>query len=157
MSAVLPNRPGSGFTSPRMRDATTADLGRLADLWARARPEAGVGKAALKAWLDSGRALLLEDAAGCALAALRYREEDGGWRVEPIVTDPGQRGQGFGRWLMTALEANAIRENVAFLALDVADRSTLSYYRRLGYRPSGDNDLQLRKRVGGMWQQQELD
>jgi len=156
-SAVLPSRPGNGFTSPRMRGATSADASRLAALWARARPGAGVGTADLREWLASGRALLLEDASGAALAALRYREEDGGWRVEPIVTDPDQRGQGFGRWLMTTLEAGAIRENVAFLALSVEAPSTLSYYRRLGYRPVGDNELELRKRVGGMWQQQELD
>ena len=156
-SAVLPKRPGSSFTSPRMRDATSADAAKLADLWAKARPEAGVGKPELREWLASGRALLLEDASGCALAALRYREENGGWRVEPIVTDPDQRGQGFGRWLMTQLEAGAIRENGAFLALDVEAPSTLDYYRRLGYRPHTDHELKLRKRVGGMWQQQELD
>lgn len=156
-SAVLPKRPGNGFTSPRMRDATSADAGRLADLWSRARPQSGVGRAELREWLASGRALLLEGATGAVLAALRFREEDGGWRVEPIVTDPEQRGQGFGRWLMTALEAGAIRENVAFLALDVEEPTTLSYYRRLGYRPHGEHELQLRKRVGGMWQQQEMD
>ena len=89
--------------------------------------------------------------------AVRYREEDGGWRVEPIVTDPDQRGQGFGRWLMTTLEATAIRENVAFLALDVEAPTTLPYYRRLGYRPHGQEELKLRKRVGGVWQQQEMD
>ena len=155
--AVLPQRLGTGFTSPRMRAATSADADRLAALWRRARPGSGVGVAELKAWLASNRALLLEDAAGHALAAIRYQEEAGGWRVEPIVTDPEQRGQGFGRWLMTALEASAIRENVAFLALDVEAASTLSYYRRLGYRPHGDDDMKLRKRVGGMWQQQELD
>lgn len=156
-SAVLPNRPGSDFTSPRLKDATSADAARLADLWSRARPRAGVGTAELKEWLASGRALLLEDASGRVLAALRYRDEDGGWRVEPIVTDPGQRGQGFGRWLMTTLEASAIRENVAFLALDVEEPTTLPYYRRLGYRPAGEGELRLRKQVGGMWQQQELD
>lgn len=156
-SAILPKRPGNGFTSPRMRDATSADAGCLADLWARARPEAGASEQELKEWLATGRALLLEDAAGRALAALRYREENGGWRVEPIVTDPDQRGQGFGRWLMTNLEAGAIRENVAFLALDVEDPTTLSYYRRLGYRAVTDDEMKLRKRVGGMWQQQEAD
>src|SRR5690554_7985980 len=102
-----------------MRDATRADAACLAALWAKARPEARLSEADIKEWLASARALMLEDAGGRALAAVRYREEEGGWRVEPIVTDPEQRGQGFGRWLMTTLEASAIRENVAFLALDV--------------------------------------
>lgn len=155
--AVLPKRPGNGFTSPRLRAATTADAPKLAALWAKARPEAGVDQANLKRWLATGRALLLEDAAGCALAALRYREEEGGWRVEPIVTDPDQRGQGYGRWLMTTLEADAIKGNVPFLALDLGEPSTLPYYRRLGYRPASDDELRLRKRVGGVWQQQEHD
>lgn len=156
-SAILPQRPGNGFTSPRMRDATSADATRLSELWALARPDSGVGQHELKEWLASARAILLEDAGGRALAALRYREENGGWRVEPIVTDPGQRGQGFGRWLMTAVEADAIRENVAFLALNVDEPSTLPYYRRLGYRQCGEHELELQKRVGGVWQQQELD
>ncbi len=155
-SSVLPKRP-DGFTSPRMRDATSADAACLARLWAKARPEAGLKEADFREWLATGRTLMLEDAAGQALAAVRYREEEGGWRVEPIVTDPGQRGQGFGRWLMTTLEASAIRENVAFLALDVQAATTLPYYRRLGYRPHTADEMKLRKRVGGMWQRQELD
>jgi GNAT superfamily N-acetyltransferase len=156
-AAVLPKRPGNGFTSPRLRAATSADAPKLAALWAKARPEAGVDQATLKKWLATGRALLLEDAAGRALAALRYHEEEGGWRVEPIVTDPNQRGQGFGRWLMTTLEADAIKGNVPFLALEVREPTTLPYYLRLGYRPTGDDELQLRKRVGGVWQQQGND
>lgn len=140
-----------------MRSASSADAARLADLWALARPSSGVGQRELREWLASARALLLEDAGGRALAAIRFREENGGWRVEPIVTDPDQRSQGFGRWLMTALEADAIRENVAFLALNIEEPSTLPYYRRLGYRQHGSSELELRKRVGGVWQQQELD
>jgi len=154
-AAVLPNRPVTGFTSPRLRDATTADAGKLAALWAKARPQVGLDAAALKRWLATGRAILVEDAGGCALAALRFRDEGAGWRVEPVVTDPAHRGQGFGRWLMTMLEADAIRANVAFLALDLEDPATLPYYQRLGYRAEGDAELCLRKRVGGVWQRQE--
>lgn len=154
-AALLPNRPGTGFTSPRLRDATGADAGKLAELYACAKPRAGQSHGSLKAWLASGSAILVEDSGGCALAALRYRSEGDGWRVEPIVTHPDQRGQGFGRWLMTMLEADAIRGNVAFLAVDLDEPSTLPYYRRLGYRPVGDDELSLRKRVGGVWQQQE--
>ncbi len=154
-TALLPNRPVTGFTSPRLREATVADAAKLAELWSRARPGAGVSAAQLKQWLECGRAVLVEDAEGDVLAALRFRAEDDGWRVEPIVTDPDQRGQGFGRWLMTMLEADAIKANVAFLAIALDEPSTLSYYRRLGYRQDGDSELQLRKRVGGVWQRQE--
>lgn len=153
-SAVLPKRPGGAFTSPRMRAATNQDAAKLADLWVRARPGDAKCQADMQEWLAAGRALLLEDDAGNALAAVLHREEGGGWRVEPLVTDPEQRGQGFGRWLMTALEADAIRENVAFLDIDLREPSTLPYYRRLGYRPHGHDELRLRKRVGGVWQKQ---
>lgn len=80
---------------------------------------------------------------------------DEGWRVEAIATLPTHRGRGFGRWLMTHLEASAIRGNVPFLALRLDDPELLTYYRRLGYRQVQDGSLDLRKRVGGTWQTQE--
>lgn len=78
-----------------------------------------------------------------------------GWRVEPIATLPSHRGRGFGRWLMTHLEASAIRGNVPFLALTIDDPEVLPYYRRLGYRQVDEGGRNLCKRVGGTWQKQE--
>lgn len=92
---------------------------------------------------------------GAALAALCYKPDGDGWEVDPIATHPEQRGQGFGRWLMTMLEADAIRGNIKFLSIELTEPSVLPYYRRLGYRSESENELSLRKRVGGVWQKQE--
>lgn len=154
--AILPKRPGGTFTSPLMRHATRADVPALAALWRAARPEGRQSEATLKEALEGGWALLLEDEHGAALAALHYREEAGGWRAEPIVTHPQHRGQGYGRWLMTTLEANAIRGNVPFLLLTLDNAATLPYYHRLGYRSAANDELNLSKRVGGMWQRAEV-
>ncbi|MBW6456096.1 MAG: GNAT family N-acetyltransferase, partial [Trueperaceae bacterium] len=97
------------------------------------------------------------------LAALRWREEGAGWRVDRVATRPEARGQGYGRWLATKVEALAIRKNVPFLLLSLpwADAGQLAYYERLGYRvsdePSRNGAHQppqrhLRKVVGGVWQ-----
>lgn len=155
-AAVLPKRPDAGFTSPVMRSAASSDAAALATLWELARPAQAPSAKELLNMLHVGRALLLEGEGGELLAALHYQEEAGGWRVTPIVTHPDHRGQGFGRWLMTTLEADAIRGNVPFLLLTLPDDTTLAYYSRLGYRAQGDNELELSKRVGGMWQQMEL-
>lgn len=151
-AAVLPKKPGTDYVPPRLRDAREADAAALAGLYAVARPQAGTGTAQLRDWLARGSALLVEDASGRVLAALRYWEEGEGWRLEPVVTHPDHRGQGYGRWLMTMLEAAAIRANVRFLAVELTDPSVLSYYHRLGYEAAGDGPLDLVKRVGGVWQ-----
>ncbi len=154
-AAVLPRRPGTSAATPRLRTATGADAGRLAALYTAARPGTPSSPAELKSYLASGSALLVEDDSGEVLAALSYRPSSDGWQVEPIATHPDQRGQGFGRWLMTMLEADAIRGNVPFLSIELTEPSVLPYYRRLGYRSSDGNELNLRKRVGGVWQKQE--
>ncbi len=151
-AAVLPKQPGTDYVPPRLREANASDAPALAALYAVARPQAQLSTAALREWLSRGRALLVEDALGRVVAALRHWEEGDGWRVEPIVTHPEHRGQGYGRWLMTMLEADAIRSNIPFLALTITDVSVLPYYQRLGYRPVGDDPKDLGKRVGGVWQ-----
>lgn len=151
-AAVLPKKPGTDYVPPRLREANAADAPGLAALYAVTRPQAKLGAGALREWLSRGRALLVEDADGRVLAALRHWEEGDGWRVEPIVTHPEHRGQGYGRWLMTMLEADAIRSNIPFLAVTLTDTTVLPYYQRLGYRPLGDDQRELGKRVGGVWQ-----
>ncbi len=150
--AVLPKKPGADYAPPRLRDARASDITSLARLYAVARPELALNAADFREWLSLNSTLLVEDAAGEVVAALRYGEEAEGWRVEPIVTHPDHRGQGYGRWLMTMLEAEAIRTNVPYLALQLTDPAVLPYYLRLGYRPVEDDQLDLVKRVGGVWQ-----
>lgn len=154
-AAVLPRRPGTSASTPRLRSATSADAGRLAALYAAARPNTPTTMEEQRTYLATGSALLVEDDSGATLAALRYQPSGDGWQVDPIATHPEQRGQGFGRWLMTMLEASAIRGNVPFLSIELTEPSVLPYYRRLGYRSSDERELSLRKRVGGVWQKQE--
>lgn len=154
----------------RLREAEPSDAQRLAELYvtvanAAASAANAAGAVALPAptpqqmreWLTTAGALLVEDtAAGRPLAAVRYRNASDGWEVDRISTLPTERGQGYGRWLMTKLEALAIRGNVKRLTIDVHEPSLLPYYRRMGYRTDPDDPTRLAKRVGGVWQRQEL-
>jgi GNAT superfamily N-acetyltransferase len=155
-------RLGSGraYEAARLRWAAEADAARLTRLWNEAREEedAREEEGRMRAWLEHGGALLLEDAGGRPLCAVRWRWEGRGWRVDRIATRPEARGQGFGRWLMTKLEALAIKRNVPTLTLDLARPELLPYYRRLGYREeveeAGGGHRTLVKQVGGTWQRQ---
>lgn len=151
-------QPGSAYEAARLRWATLGDVDRLVRLFAAARPAEAETREGMLRWLEQGGGLLLEDAEGRLLCALRWREEDGGWRVDRIATLPDERGQGYGRWLMTKVEALAIRYNVPELKLTLERDDLVSYYRRMGYRLEGGEaapPFQLRKRVGGTWQVQE--
>lgn len=140
----------------RLRWAGLGDLEELCTLFRVARPDQGNDEAEMTSWLEHGGAIVLE-ADGRALAALRWREEGTGWRVDPVASLPEERGMGYGRWLMTKVEAYAIRANIPTLTLDLPSSETLAYYHRMGYRrpdPDGSPST-LVKRVGGTWQVQE--
>jgi GNAT superfamily N-acetyltransferase len=171
-AAVLPGKPGTDRPAVRLREAELSDAGSLAELYAtvaaaaaEARDSSDGGspgarptptQAQMRAWLTSSGVLLVEDAAGKPMAAVRYKNSADGWEVDRIATLPTERGQGYGRWLMTKLEALAIRGNVKRLTLDVQEPSLLPYYRRMGYRTDAEDPLRLSKRVGGVWQRQEV-
>ena len=154
---------GRAYEAARLRWAGEADAARLAALWRAGRDAdgadpSGEDEARMRAWLADGGAVVLEDDRGEALCALRWRWQGGGWHLDRIATRPDARGQGFGRWLMTKLEALAIKRAVPHLTLDLpADHADLrSYYVRLGYRDAGTQAgaVRMRKRVGGVWQRQ---
>jgi len=174
-AAVLPGKPGSDRPAVRLREAELGDARPLSELYATvaaaaaatAGPTQGSGgyastgnttpsQSQMRAWLTSCGVLLVEDATGKPLAAVRYKSSPEGWEVDRIATLPSERGQGYGRWLMTKLEALAIRGNVKRLTLAVQEPSLLPYYRRMGYRTDADDPLRLSKRVGGVWQRQEV-
>lgn len=169
-SAVLPGKPGVSRPAVRLREAELSDATRLSELYAtvaRTAADAAAGGAAsvrpaptpqqMREWLTTAGVLLVEDTTtGRPLAAVRYRTAGDGWDVDRIATLPTERGQGYGRWLMTKLEALAIRGNVKCMTLDVQEASLLPYYRRMGYRTDPDEPARLTKRVGGVWQRQEL-
>jgi hypothetical protein len=62
---------------------------------------------------------------------------------------------GYGRWLLTKVEALAIQRNVAMLRVRLPeDQHHLEqYYLRMGYTREADGShVTLAKQVGGMWQ-----
>lgn len=155
--------PGQAYEAARLRSAEFKDIPELLGLY-----KVALGKAeseeTLTGWLEQGGALVLENAEGNMLCALRWREEPNsegqdGWRVDRVATIPEARGQGFGRWLMTKVEALAIRTNIPTLTLtlDEVRDDLLAYYQRMGYEvvEKKPNEVTLSKRVGGTWQRKE--
>jgi GNAT superfamily N-acetyltransferase len=115
--APILGRPGQAYEAARLRWASLDDAERLAALWRLAYPDEGSSVGSMRTWLEHGGALMLQDRAGDVLAVLPWREAEGGWEVDRVATHPSQRGQGYGRWLMTKVEALAIRANVPYLWL----------------------------------------
>ena len=150
-------RPGHAYQAANLRWASIADAPRLAALWGLAYPEVATSTSEMAAWLEHGGALTLQDATGAIVAAMRWREEGNGWRVDRVATRPDERGQGYGRWLATKVEALAIRHSVPHLSLSLPsdDLEQAAYYTRMGYHVvDGDASPRqtLRKVVGGVWQ-----
>lgn len=150
--------PGQAYEAAHLRSAEFKDIPELLELY-----KVALGKAeseeTLTLWLEQGGAFVLENATGKMLCALRWREEGEGWRVDRVATIPEARGQGFGRWLMTKVEALAIRTNIPTLklTLDEVRDDLLAYYQRMGYEvvERKANQVTLSKRVGGTWQRKE--
>lgn len=150
-------RVGQAYEAAQLRSVTLNDAPRMAELWAAAYPEAAPSVAEVSEWLANGGALAMQDPSGMLLAALRWRREDRGWRIERVATRAQARGLGYGRWLITKVEALAIRQNIPWLVLSLPanDDSQHHYYGRMGYRadePASAGSVELRKLVGGMWQ-----
>ena len=166
MSSLPASTLGSGraYEAARLRWAVESDAERLAALWREGREADGLDGSqetagVMRDWLEHGGVVFLEDGERRALCGVRWRWQDGGWSVDRIVTRPEARGQGYGRWLMTKLEALAIKRNVPTLTLDLDQEALLPYYQRLGYREAEGNEgnassRRLVKQVGGTWQRQ---
>ena len=153
-------RPVPEGPRARLRWAGLSDLDALCAVYRAARPErdadADEDAREMTTWLEHGGAILLESE-GEAIAALRWREESGGWRVDPAADPSGDPGNGYERWLMTKVEALAIRANIPTLTVELPSSDALAIYRRMGYRrlePGGRASTMV-KRVGGTWQVQE--
>jgi GNAT superfamily N-acetyltransferase len=144
------------YEAARLRWAEFKDTDKLIALYNAARKTHDETSESMGAWLESGGALMQENSSGEILCAVRWRECPNGWQVDRIATRPDARGQGYGRWLMTKVEALAIRSNIPTLnlILDEARDDLLHYYQRMGYYVHEQNtdSLQLQKRVGGVWQ-----
>ena len=140
----------------RLKQANYADVPALAVLYQTAWNDPKEDEAQVAAWLEGGGALTFV-CGDTLLSALRWREAPYGWEVGRLATLPEYRGQGFGRWLTTRLEALAIQHNIPELRLSLSETQAelLPYYTRMGYRPKdAEKPLELSKRVGGVWQRQ---
>ena len=144
--AVLPGANG-GAPTARLRRAELSDAGSLAELYCASEPE-------MQAWLETGGALLVENGKARPVAAVRWQPQAHGWRLEPPVMEHSDVEQAYDRWLLTKLEALAIKGNVARLDVALADPQQAPYFQRLGYRPATDDEELWSKRVGGVWQRQ---
>lgn len=140
----------------KLHHATSGDAAALTALYRTAWDDNSEDETVVRGWLEGGGALYFA-CEGTVVCALRWREAPYGWEVGRLATLAEYRGQGFGRWLMTRLEALAIQRNIPELQLTLTEAQTdlLPYYTRMGYRPcSPEAPLTLCKRVGGVWQRQ---
>jgi GNAT superfamily N-acetyltransferase len=144
------------FEAARLRWAGLKDCSELVSLYNEARENKLETYETMTDWLEHGGGLILEDETGKMLCALRWREEGEGWQVDRIATLPEARGRSYGRWLMTKVEALAIRRNIPTLMLFLDDTrdELLYYYQRMGYQleSQAKEGGWLTKRVGGTWQ-----
>ena len=146
----------TGAQQAKLHTATSSDVSALATLYRIAWNDPHEDEAKVAAWLEGGGALSFV-CGGTFISALRWRETPYGWEVGRLATLPEYRGQGFGRWLTTRLEALAIQHNIPELRLSLSETQAelLPYYTRMGYRPKdAEKPLELSKRVGGVWQRQ---
>ncbi len=135
----------------RLRRAGLADAGRLAALSVQAAGRSGLSAEQMSTCIEHGGALYYEDESG-PVSMLAWQESAAGWELQPFRTSTDQDDLGHSRWLMTQVEALAIRLNIPRLCLRLGTGNNEDYYRRLGYeRESADSNL-LVKRVGGTWQ-----
>lgn len=156
VTAKSPNLAADRYEAAKLRWAGLADLPALTTLYHKARQDEQELPGDMAGWLDRGGGLVLQESDGTLLCALRWREAGDGWEVDRIATLPQARGQNYGRWLMTKLEALAIRSNIATLSLTLTspDEDLLGYYQRMGYQVTEQSGARvaLQKRVGGVWQ-----
>ncbi len=152
--APPPAQQSPRYLMSHLRWAGLDDVDMLCDFYHDVRPSEPSTHESMRDWVEHGGAIVLEGDPGEVLAALRWRVAPDGWRVDQVARLPGERGKGYGRWLMTKVEALAIRTNVPTLSMELNSVEALPYYRRLGYRPTHDGEgcMALSKRVGGVWQ-----
>ncbi len=140
-----------------LRLATFEDVASLTNLYQTAWL-CNESEAEVWGWLERGGTLILTNKNNQPISALRWQDNNQGWQLDRVATLIEYRGQGCGRWLMTHLEALAIKQNIVSLSLTLADqlKDLLPYYERMGYLVVGNQEggYQLTKRVGGMWQYQ---
>ena len=138
--------------SPRLqvRRAGIGDAARLAGLL-RDRQGEPFSSSQLSDCIEHGGALYFEDEHG-PVSVLAWQESPAGWELLPAGLREDQDDDGYERWLLTQVEALAIRLNVPRLCLQLDDDADLNWYRRMGYQPESARSRRLTRKVGGTWQ-----
>lgn len=140
-------------TRSQLRRAAMGDAAKLASLFSG--NGAKVSSEQLSERIEHGGALYFEDDQG-PVAVLAWQDAAGGWKLGQPALRADQTGDGHGRWLMTHVEALAIKLNIPRLSLDNVDSADVDWYRRMGYEPQPGKSRTLTKQVGGTWQYREL-
>jgi uncharacterized protein len=111
------------FFAEAMPGAPEARVERFVD-------DRAAGRGSLVLWEDEGRVVSLAGHAG---------DTPNGSRVGPVYTPPELRGRGYASALTAALTERLLRERrFCFLFTDLANPTSNSIYRRIGYRPVTD-------------------
>ena len=119
----------SAFEIVEPDDAVYADIARRFDAHNRRHSD----------WNWSSFSVVLRED-GKVVAAGRGVTNMGLVEIRGLWVDPGRRGQGIGRHLLAALEAEAVRRGCSRAALDSYGFQAPGFYLRLGYREWGRLD-----------------
>ncbi len=143
LDTVLPPEPAP---TGRLRIAEPADLDLLVD-WARAfsseatpgEPPSSRLRENLVRHVDSEALAIWEDGEPVSMAAAMAPSATG-IRVNLVYTPPAMRRRGYAAACVAALNRRQLDAGRAFCSLytDLANPTSNSVYRRIGYRPVGD-------------------
>ena len=137
----MPEPPPPG----RGRPAAEGEV-ELAARWLRAfQEEAGVHStdvaSAARAGIADGRLWLWEDEGGAPVSlAARTPAAAGVSRIAPVYTPPQARRRGYGAAVTAACSADALTRGADHIVLftDLANPTSNSVYKRIGFRPLSD-------------------
>ena len=139
-SEVLPTRPVAGWPRPYEPADRQLVIEWMDAFMAEAMPGApegdGASFVARKEAGASGELVLWEDDGPVSLAGYGAPSPNG-MRVGPVYTPPGLRGRGYASALTAAVTETILSSGrrFAFLFTDLANPTSNSIYRRIGYRP----------------------
>jgi len=129
----------------RARAADAGDAAVAARWLAAFEDDAGVMRtnveAAARERIDDGRLWLWEDDAGTPVSlAARTATAAGVARIAPVYTPADQRRRGYGAAVTAACTADALARGADEVVLftDLANPTSNSIYRSIGFRPIGD-------------------
>jgi predicted GNAT family acetyltransferase len=161
---ALTDMPAAPSTAGTMRRAEPAEYDLIARWQAAFMLEAGLpreeaerARARLARRLEKGFVRVWDDRRVVSFAGFSETQRDDGSssaRVAPVYTPPQERGRGYASALVAALSRELLRggSQPLYLTTDLANPTSNSIYRKIGYRPVADHfhfDLQSAATGGG--------